>query len=99
MQGVSLSKSLYSSRLPRSNHNFIAFYIFVFTAPAIDYIALCSRDKDGEDRLDRHVRNEVLKRVEEERNILHTVKRRKDSKIDNFLRRNCLLKHVIEEKI
>ena len=45
------------------------------------------------------VRNEVLKRVEEERKILHTVKRSKANRIDHFLRRNCRLKHVTEGKI
>jgi hypothetical protein len=45
------------------------------------------------------VRNEeVLHRVKEERNILHTIKRRKANWIGHILRRNCLLKHVIEEK-
>jgi hypothetical protein len=39
---------------------------------------------------------EVLLRVKEERNILHTVKRRKASRIGHILHRNCLLKHVIE---
>jgi hypothetical protein len=43
------------------------------------------------------VRNEeALHRVEEERNILHTIKRRKANWIGHLLRRNCLLKHVIE---
>jgi hypothetical protein len=46
-----------------------------------------------------HVRNKVLKRVEEERNTVHTMKIRNDNRIDHFLRRNCLLKHVIEGKI
>jgi hypothetical protein len=47
-----------------------------------------------------HVRNEVLQRDEEERNILHIMKRRKANKIDHFLRKNCLLiKHVIEGRI
>jgi hypothetical protein len=46
------------------------------------------------------VRNEeVLHRVKEERNILHTVKRRKANWIGHILRRNCLLKHVIEVKV
>jgi hypothetical protein len=46
------------------------------------------------------VRNEeVLHRVKEERNILHTVKRRKANWIGHILRRNCLLNHVIEGKI
>jgi hypothetical protein len=46
------------------------------------------------------VRNEeVLHRVKEERNILHTVKRRKAYWIGHILRRNCLLKYVIEVKL
>jgi hypothetical protein len=45
------------------------------------------------------VRNEVLHRVKEERNILHTIKIRKASWIGHILRRNCLLKHVIEGKL
>jgi hypothetical protein len=42
---------------------------------------------------------EVLHRVKEERNIVHTIKRRKANWIGHILRRNCLLKHVIERKI
>jgi hypothetical protein len=46
------------------------------------------------------VRNEeVLHRVKEERNVLLTIKRRKANWIGHILRRNCLLKHVIEGKI
>jgi hypothetical protein len=46
------------------------------------------------------VRNEeVLHRVKEERNILHTIKRRKANWIGHILRRNCLLKHVIEGQL
>ena len=45
------------------------------------------------------VRNKVLHRVKEERNILHTVKSRKANWIGHILRGNCLLKHVIEGKI
>jgi hypothetical protein len=48
------------------------------------------------------VRNEEVlhtRRVKEERNILHTVKRRKTNWIGHILRRNCLLKHIIEGKI
>jgi hypothetical protein len=41
----------------------------------------------------------VLHRVKEERNILHTVKRRKAKWIGHILRRNCLVKHVIERKL
>ena len=47
-----------------------------------------------------HVRNEeVLHRVKEERNILHTVKRRKANWIGHIVHRMCLLKHVIKGKI
>jgi hypothetical protein len=45
------------------------------------------------------VRNEVLHRVKEERNILHTIKGRKANWIGYILRRNCLLKHVIEGRL
>jgi hypothetical protein len=45
------------------------------------------------------VRNEVLHRVKEERNIVHTIQKRKANWIGHILRRNCLLKHVIEGKL
>jgi hypothetical protein len=46
------------------------------------------------------VRNkEVLHRVREDRNILHTITRRKGNWIGHSLHRNCLLKHIIEGKI
>jgi hypothetical protein len=48
---------------------------------------------------DRMRNEEVLHRVKEERNILHTIKRRKANWIGHILRRNCLLKHVIEGKL
>jgi hypothetical protein len=35
----------------------------------------------------------------EERNILHTIKRRKANWIGQIVRRNCLLKHIIERKM
>jgi hypothetical protein len=45
------------------------------------------------------VRNEeVLHRVKEEKNILHTIKRRKANWIGHILRRNCLLRQVVEGK-
>ena len=47
-----------------------------------------------------HVRNEeVLLRVNEHRNILHEIRKRKANWIGHILRRNCLLKQVIEGKI
>jgi hypothetical protein len=45
------------------------------------------------------VRNEVLRRVNEHRNIPHTIKISKVNWIGHSMRRNCLLKHVIEGKI
>jgi hypothetical protein len=46
------------------------------------------------------VRNEeVLHSVKEERNIVHTIKRRKANWIGHILYRNCLLKHMIEGKL
>jgi hypothetical protein len=42
------------------------------------------------------MRNEVLRSVKEERNILHRINRRKANRIGHILRRNCLLKQVIE---
>ena len=47
-----------------------------------------------------HVRNEkVLLRVNKQRNILHEIRKRKADCIGHILRRNCLLKQVIEGKI
>ena len=47
-----------------------------------------------------HVRNEdVLLRVNEQRNILHEIRKRKANWIGHILLRNCLLKQVIEGKI
>ena len=47
-----------------------------------------------------HVRNEeVLLRANEQRNILHEIRKRNANWIGHILRRNCLLKEVIEEKI
>ena len=47
-----------------------------------------------------HVRNEeVLLRVNEQRNILHEISKRKANWIGHILRTNCLLQQVIEGKI
>ena len=45
------------------------------------------------------VRNEVLIRVNEQRNTLHEIRKRKADWIGHILRRNCLLQQVIEGKI
>ena len=47
-----------------------------------------------------HVRNEeVLLRVNEQRNIIHEIRKRKANWIGHILCRNCLLQQVIEGKI
>jgi hypothetical protein len=47
-----------------------------------------------------HVRNEeILLRVNEQRNILHEIRKWKANWIGHILRRDCLLKEVIEGKI
>ena len=48
---------------------------------------------------DRVRNEEVLRRVKEEKNNLHTVTKRKSNWIGHNLRRNCLLKQVIEAMI
>ena len=42
---------------------------------------------------------EVLLRVNEQRNILHEIRKRKVNWIGHIVRRNCILKQVIEGKI
>jgi hypothetical protein len=46
-----------------------------------------------------NVRNEVLLRVKAQRNILHEISERKANWIGHILRRNCLLRQVIEGNI
>ena len=47
-----------------------------------------------------HARNEeVLLRVKEEKNMLHTINKRKANCMGHILHRNCLLKYVIEGKL
>ena len=47
-----------------------------------------------------HVRNEeVLLTVNEHRNVLHEIRKRKANWIDHIVRRNSLVKQVIEGKI
>jgi len=48
----------------------------------------------------QNIKNEeVLHRDKEQRNILHTVTRRKGYWIGYILRGNCLLTHIIEGKL
>jgi hypothetical protein len=46
-----------------------------------------------------HVRNEILLRGNEQRNILHETAKRKINWIGHIVRRNCFLELVIEVKI
>jgi hypothetical protein len=46
-----------------------------------------------------HVRNEVLFRVNEQRNIQHEISKQKANWIGHILHRDCLLKQVIEGKV
>ena len=46
-----------------------------------------------------HVRNEILIRVKEQRNILSEISKRKANWIGHILRRNCLLQRDIAGKI
>ena len=55
--------------------------------------------KGGEDNLDQLYENdEILHRVKEKRNIVHTIKRRKANWVGHILHRDCLLIHIIEVK-
>jgi hypothetical protein len=45
-----------------------------------------------------HVRNEVLRRVKEQRNILCEISKRKANWTGHILRRNCLLKGLLKER-
>ena len=45
------------------------------------------------------VKNEVLHRMNDDRNSVRTIKRSRANWISHTVRRNCLLKHVIERKI
>jgi hypothetical protein len=53
-------------------------------------------ERNGDQSTDR-VRNEVMQRLQEERNIPIEIKRREANWTGHMLRSNCLLKHVIEE--
>jgi hypothetical protein len=50
-------------------------------------------------RTDRVIHEEVLLRVKEQKNILHEISKRNASWGGHILRRNCLLRQVIEGKI
>jgi hypothetical protein len=55
--------------------------------------------KKEDDKLTDHARNEeLLHNMKEQTNILHKIKRKFD-RIVHILRRNCLLKRIIEGEI
>jgi hypothetical protein len=58
----------------------------------------CWREMEKISWKDRVRNEEVLHRVKKERNIIHTIRRRKASWTENVLRGNRLLKHIIEER-
>jgi hypothetical protein len=60
---------------------------------------LCWRRIEKLSWTDRVRNEEVLHRVKEKRNIVHTIKRRKSHWIGHILRRNCLLERVIQGEI
>jgi hypothetical protein len=60
---------------------------------------LCWRRMEKISWVDRVRNEEILHRVKEERNILHTIKRRKANWIGYIWRRNCLARHLIEGKM
>lgn len=47
---------------------------------------------------DNEKNKEILHRVKEDKNILHTIKRKKGDQIGQILSRNFLLKHVVKER-
>jgi hypothetical protein len=55
-------------------------------------------EEDGDSSTVRVTNEEALQRPKGERNILHAIQRRKDYWHGHNLRRNNLLKHVIETK-
>ena len=58
----------------------------------------CCRRMEKISWTDRVRNEEVLHRVQEERNIIHTVGRRKANCIGHILYSNCLLNHTIKTK-
>ena len=59
----------------------------------------CWRRKEKIRWTDRVRNEEVLLRVNEQRNILHEIRKRNATWIGHILRRNCLVKQITEGKI
>jgi hypothetical protein len=57
------------------------------------------QEKEGEDHLDQSCelrRSSILRRVKEEWNIKHTIKKRNGNRVGYILCTNCCLKHVLK---
>jgi hypothetical protein len=59
----------------------------------------CWRRMEKINWTDRVRNEEVLCRLKEERSMLHTIYSKKANWVGHILRRNCLLKHVIEGRL
>jgi len=59
---------------------------------------LCWRKMKKTSCTDNEKNKEILHRVKEDKNILHTIKRKKGDQIGQILSRNFLLKHVVKER-
>jgi hypothetical protein len=58
----------------------------------------CGAGEDGQDQSKKTHENEIIHGVKAERNLLHTINRRKADWIGHVMHRNSLLKHVIERE-
>jgi hypothetical protein len=65
----------------------------------LESFEMCWRRMEKISRTNRVRNEEVLLRVNEQRNLLRVISKRKANWIGHFLRRNCLLQWVIEENI
>jgi hypothetical protein len=65
----------------------------------LESFEMCWRRMEKISWTDRVNNEAVLHRVKEERNILHTVRRRKAKWIEHISHRNCFLSHINEGKI
>ena len=69
-----------------------------FVLRKVDQKIWCWRSTEKASYTDRVKNVQVLHRAKEERNVLHTIARRKATVIDHILNWNCLLKHAFEGK-
>jgi hypothetical protein len=101
------NKDLFTSKLEENGKGLLLEHSFCgtenWTLQEVDLKYLerfemwCCRKKEIS-WTDRVRNEEVLLRVKKERNILHEIRKRKANWIGHILRRNLLIKYVIEEK-